>query len=335
MCSILCLSIAALVWATQLPTVTSDVDPPDAKTLAEWKKYIADSGPLYEQGHISETARVLEKAVHAAEHLPALDPRLPSTIHALGFMYQEQGNYAQATRMYLRAIRLWERIGPSQHDALLRSTDNLIGTYVEAHDYRAASKLLTARLPEMEQSATDWRAQATFLNMRSSLAYMDQNYGETERLLRESLALWEQHGPDESSNMAIVLMNLSHVIGTRKRYQEALDVALRADAALERPDPTSGTLLVRSLDYTAVLYVKLGRPNDAERYYGRALAMAREVFGPEGSVLGEIMLRYSAVLRALQRNAEAARMAREARDVISRSGEKRDTVDILALTTMQ
>ena len=298
--------------------------------LAEWRRLLADSGPLYDQGHFREAARTLEKAVHCAERFPALDPRLPTTIHALAFMYQEHGDYAEATGLYLRAIQLWEKIGPSRHAALLKSTDNLIGTYMAARNYRAATKLLMARLPEMERSAVDWRDRATLLDTRSGVSYIGHDYGEAERLLRESLALWEQHVPQENGNLAIVLMNLSHVIGCGKRYQEALDLELRAIAVLDERGPDSGSLTVRALDTAATLCMKLGRAADAERYEERAVRKAREVFGPDDPVSARVMLGYAQVLRALQRGEEAKILARDANDVLRR-GEKLGTVDVLSL----
>ena len=107
-----------------------------------------------------------------------------STIHDLAFIYQMQGQYAAATRCYLRAIRLWERMGPSEHPALLRSVDNLIGTYVENHEYRAAKKLMAWRLPEMEQSAAIWKERAILLNMQAGLAQVERRYDDAERLFR-------------------------------------------------------------------------------------------------------------------------------------------------------
>jgi tetratricopeptide (TPR) repeat protein len=332
MASTVYLSISVLLWVIQVPEAAfpSALDTP--KDIAEWKKCIADSGPLYEQGRFSEAARVLEKAVHYAEHFGALDPRLPTTIHALAFLYQQQRKYAEATRLYLRAIQLWEMIGPAQHNALLQSTDNLIATYVDSHDYRAAKKLLAWRLPEMEQSATKWRDRATLLNTRAGIADIERRYDEAELLFGESLALWEQHVPEEDQNLAIVLMNLSHVLLVTKRYRVALEVELRALATLEKLGVTTSSLALRALDSVALVYAKLGRPIDAEHYYQRELATADRVFGPGHAVSAQIMLRYSLVLRRLQRHTEAKLMARQAHEILRRSGQTPAAVDVLALT---
>jgi len=126
-------------------------------------------------------------------------------------------------------------------------------------------------------------------------------------------------------------MNLAHVLAGEKRYQEALDADLRALATVERLDATAGSLEVRMLDYAASLSLKLRRPTDAEQYYRRALPAARRVFGPEDGNVGQLMLRYSAVLHELQRRAESKIMAREGRQLLARNGLKAETVDVLGL----
>jgi tetratricopeptide (TPR) repeat protein len=331
---ILCLPVAALVLATQLSATTPAANTTEPPNFAEWQKCVAEGDALYQAGKFAEATRVLEKAVHYAEHFPDRDPRLPVTIHGLAYADQERGDYPEAISLYLRAIRLWERIGPSQHTALLRSTDNLIGAYVEAQDYRAAKKLLAARLPEMERSATTWRDRATLLNTQSSRAYMERDYAAMERLLRQAVALWDEHPAEEGGNKAIVLTNLAHVLALTKRYPEALDVALRASGLSEKPGSAPGSLAVRTLDYAGSLAAKLRRPAESEQYYLRALSAAEETFGPDSAVYGAIMLHYSGVLRALQRPLEAKLTARAAKAVLQRSGQSA-VVDVLGLTAVQ
>lgn len=327
MCSQYYLPIAAVLCAIQVHGGGSFDGAPEPQDLIEWRKYIADSGPLYEEGHFREATEALEKALRHAERFGPLDVRLPTTIHALGFLYQEQGKYSKAANLYSRAIHLWERIGPDQHDAILQSTGNLIGTYMESHNYSAASKLMASRLPEMELSATKWKDRAILLNLRASLAETEHRYSKAESLYRESLALWEQHGPTEDKNIAIVLMNLSHVFATTKRNQNALDMALGSLAILEKLDPTVRPLTIKALDHAGMLYMRLRRPGDAERLYRRALTLVESSFGQDHTVRAYIMLRYSPVLRALHQDSRAKTMATEAETILRRSGQTL-TIDV-------
>ena len=327
MCPVLCVTVAAFLCLSQIST-----DLPDAQALSAWQKYRDDGRLMYSLGHFTEAAGELEKAVHSAESFPAPDPRLAATIHSLAYVYQQQGRYPEAENMYLRAIGLWERIGPSQRAALFRTIDNLIGTYVEAKDYRAARKLLESRLPEMERSVTQWKERATLLDTRSGLAFMERKYGEAETLLREALVLWEQYATCPESNHAVAYINLSHVLGSTGRSQEALEMAEKAMGILEKLDAGHDSLLLRVLDYAASLSLKLGRPADAEQYYQRALPTARRMFGAEDSHVAQIELSYSTVLKMLHRGAEAKLMAGEAQAMLRSGGGRRAPVDILALT---
>jgi len=297
-------------------------DPP---YLVQWRECMAESGPLYEAGRLDEATKVLERALEYARHFAPGDPRLARTIHAVGFLYQQQGKYSAAASQYRRAIHLWEQIGPQQHDALLQSTDNLIGTYLESGEFDAARKLMESRLPEMEQSTADWENRATLLNMRAALAETRHRLGEAESSYRESLALWKQHARDKNS--AIVLMNLSHVLSEMKRYQNGLDAMMEALAILEKLDATVHPLVILSLDHAGSLYMKLRRPADAGTAYNRSLRMAETTFGAEHILTCAIMLRYSAALRALGQHDQAKVLAGKAKTMLGRSKE-RLTVDV-------
>jgi hypothetical protein len=69
---------------------------------------------------VSEATRALEKAVRCAEHLPA-DRRLSKSLHALAFLYREQGKHRVAASLYLRVIGLWQKMGAAGHDGLTQS----------------------------------------------------------------------------------------------------------------------------------------------------------------------------------------------------------------------
>jgi tetratricopeptide (TPR) repeat protein len=327
--SLSCLVMVALA-CVHLTEGASEPGPVEGGSLTDWRACLAESGRLYEEGRFNEAERVLSKAVHYAEQFAELDHRLPTTIHALGFLYQEQCKYAEAKACYLRAIHLWQRIGPTQHDALSKSIDNLIGTYMENHEYRAAEKLMAYRLPEMEQSV-NWEDRATLLNMRGALALRKRRYGEAEREYQQSLALWEEHAGGEDKNITSVLLNLSQLYETTKRYQQALDVGTRAATILERSDPTVRPFLARALDNVAFILVKLSRYSDAERFYYRALDIAREVFGPDHPFSGQIMLSYSGVLRKLKQKRQAEALVNEAQAILCRSKQPRETVDIFEM----
>jgi tetratricopeptide (TPR) repeat protein len=327
----LCLLLSmALLSLAQVPETASSAPPPDTPYEAEWKARIAEGGRLYQDGRVAEASRAFQKAVGCARHFGALDPRFSTTLHALAFLYREQGKYQEAAQLYQRVIRLREKMGPAAKAALAQSIDELIGTYMEARNFRSARTLIEQRLPEMERSAREWKDRVALLDMRATLALTEHSYNNAESLFRQAMALRMEHLPAGDQGIAIASMNLSEALASARRYQEALDADLRALAILDRLDATSSTLLIRVLDHAAMLSVKLRRPAVAESYYQRALAAARESLGPDHSLVGLIMLSYSAVLRSLGRNAEAQIMTAEAQGILRRSREAVNVAEITA-----
>jgi hypothetical protein len=130
---------------------------------------------------------------------------------------------------------------------------------------------------------------------------------------------------------AIALMNLSKVLGSTRRYHDALGTELRALAILQRLGPTADRLVVKALDRTVFLCMKAGRLIDAELFCQQALALATQVYGPEHPSVARILLQDAAVLRGLRRNAEAGRITKSARAILQRASAN-ETVDILTLT---
>ena len=191
---------------------------------------------------------------------------------------------------------------------------------------------MESRLPEMERSAAEWRDRAMFLNMRGSLAEAEGRHGEAERFYRESLALREQHAPAQNPGIgreaAIVWMNLSYVLAASTRDEAALDAVLRALPRFEKLGAADRPLVIQALDHAGTLYLKLKRFQDAEAFYGRALAMARVTFGPDHIRSGYIMLHDSAALQKLGDEGQAKKMAGEAQAILRQAEREGKTVDV-------
>jgi len=284
--------------------------------LILYRQSLADADKYYVAGNFAEAERSVATAVRCAERFPPLDPRLPTVVHALAFLEQEQGKYSEAIAGYTRAIHLDEKIGPSQHQAMLMSIDNLIGIYIETRDYKQAKKLLDIRLPEMEQSS-EWQDRAAVFNLKASLAALDRRYSEAESWYRQSLDLWQRHG--DQKNSATVLISLSEMCVAANRYQDALDAELRALALFESLGAKMSPFVAQTLHGAAFSLDRLNRLAEAESYYERALAASREVYGPDHFFTAEVMQHYADLLRRMKRKPEAASMAAQAQSILGRT----------------
>jgi tetratricopeptide (TPR) repeat protein len=306
--------------------------PTEDQTDKEWSEFLSESGHLYQEGRIRDATRALEKAVHCAERFKPLDPRLPQTLHTLASLYRIQSNYEAATALFVQAIALYEKAGPMQHDAMLHSEDDLIATFMQAHNTRAAKKLLARRLPESERSVKTVLDQIALLGMRATMAETERRHAESEQLLREALALLGQYYPEDYKDFVTASLNLSEVLFNAKRYQDSLDTVLRAIATSEKAGDVLGPLLVVSLDFAGYVCFELHRFAESADYYARALDTSKRVFGPGVFSVAQVMLHYSNALRALKRNSEAATIALEAETLIGFTGA---SVDVLQWRPMR
>jgi len=82
--------LTLVVFHGQLGIAVYASELPEPGVIEEWRKLLAESARLYEDGRFPEAENILAEAVRRAQHFTPLDPRLPTTIYALGFLYQVQ-----------------------------------------------------------------------------------------------------------------------------------------------------------------------------------------------------------------------------------------------------
>jgi len=303
----------------------------DSADLSDWHNRIAESNLFYNQGRLRDATLMMESALKSAERLPELDDRLPMTIHSLALLYHEQGRYTEAVSHYLRAIRLWKKIGPSQQTALVDTINHLIAAYVEAQDYRTARKLMKFVLPELDRSASTPQDRFTLLQMRAALEVINHDYERAVNTYHEALEQVQQGNWvsfERDREIGIAWLNMSEVFIATKKYQRALEANSLASAQFERLGSRVHSLLVRALDQATYILLKLQRPVDAGQCSSRAIELAQTVFGADHPVVAGVMLRHADVLHALHDNALAKAMTKEAHAMLERSAQPRFTVSI-------
>jgi tetratricopeptide (TPR) repeat protein len=325
---ILLLSLILALPSQSLAQESADVE--------DWHQRVAASDRLYKQGRLREATVMLESALKSAERFPSDDSRRPTTIDAVAMLYQETGRYTEAISYYLRAIRLWKRIGPSQHRKFLNTMNHLISTYVETKDYRTARKLLNVVLPELDRFAMTPRDRFQVLQMRASLEAGNQDYRRAVDTYHQALEqLQEGNWPvlvERSRETGIIWLNISEVFIASKEYEHAWDANTAALAQFEKVGPMVNSLLIRTLDRASFILLKLHRPVDAGPMSSRALELAQTVFGADHPVVAGILLRNSAVLHALHDNARAKEMDKKAQAMLKRTDRTPFTIDVTGLT---
>ena len=116
-----------------------------------------------------------------------------------------------------------------------------------------------------------------------------------------------------------VLNNLGAVYAESGRSSEALASYQRAlEIGERRVGPDHPELIILLANTGAAHYFAAG-PERAEPYYRRALDIGERRLGPQHSLVGKVMLYYAAVLKRMDRKAEAKQYQRRAKAILSAS----------------
>jgi tetratricopeptide (TPR) repeat protein len=158
------------------------------------------------------------------------DAGLARSLFGLGEELGAQGRAGEAERSLRDALALQKRLFPGANDATARTLDELAWTINERDLNEAVPMLQSAVAMERElwgnQPYPDY---ANALNDLAMLLRSKSEYTESERLLRESLAMQRRLLGDKHPNIAIGLTNLALVLhlkgdleGANSTYRQAL-----------------------------------------------------------------------------------------------------------------
>ncbi len=83
----------------------------------DWDRHMRAGDAAYQQGNYAEAVKQTKAALSLAEAFGPNDPRLAQTLNNLAFLYETQGNYAEAEPLFKRALAMREKVlGPTHPD---------------------------------------------------------------------------------------------------------------------------------------------------------------------------------------------------------------------------
>ena len=80
-----------------------------------WEKYMKAAKAAFDQGQYAEAEKQLAAALKQAEKFGERDPRLASSLNALGLVYDRQGRYAKVAPLYRRSLAIAEKVLGPEH----------------------------------------------------------------------------------------------------------------------------------------------------------------------------------------------------------------------------
>ncbi|XP_018011097.1 kinesin light chain isoform X3 [Hyalella azteca] len=183
--------------------------------------------------------------------------------------------------------------------ARLRTLHNLVIQYASQGRYEVAVPLCKQALEDLERtSGHDHPDVATMLNILA-LVYRDQNkYKEAANLLNDALAIRKKTLGDNHPAVAATLNNLAVLYGKRGKYKDAEPLCKRALEIREKVLGRDHPDVAKQLNNLALLCQNqisqderrgvprdemIGKYEEVERYYQRALEIYENKLGPDDS----------------------------------------------------
>ena len=219
---------------------------------------------------------VLERAL-GAEH-----PDVAASLNNLAALYQSQGKYDEAERLYRRALANQEMVLGPAHPHVGTSLNNLAAVYQSQGKDGDAEVLYRRSLAIREKALGPKHPDvANSLNNLGEFYRRQGEYDEAERLYRRSLAIEERVLGPQHPDVAVSLNNLANLYHAQRKYDEAEPLLRRALAIKERALGPQHLRVATSLGSLAELYHNQGRYDEAEPFFRRALAVWEKALGPE------------------------------------------------------
>lgn len=268
------------------------------------------------------------------ENWPTYDRLLPHSLACAGFIHTfslefaqaglllirtgvylaARAEYAQAERLYRRALEIYENAMGSEHPQTATALNNLAELYRIQRRHKEAEQLCQRALAIREKVlGQEHPHTAQSLNNLALLLSDQEMDADAEALLRRALRIREKVLGKEHPDTANSLNNLAMLLSNQRKYEEAQPLHWRALAIREKSLGPAHPYTANSLSNLAYFLNHQGKPTEAEPLYRRALAICENALGPNhpGTVGVRSNLIY--LLRAQRRNIEADALEKSAK----------------------
>jgi tetratricopeptide (TPR) repeat protein len=186
----------------------------------------------------------------------------------------ELGRFDEAKRHLKYSLALWDQQTAKLEPGCLRATNNLIALYTETKQFGRAQKLgedtLATHKDDLDRHPSE---RVHTLHNLATVYYFRGRYQDAEHLLRDAMAILEQHGSGEDPQIMYVLVTTASVLVRNGKPEQALDLVQRARSIGERIFGREHVVLARALIVESAAYRSLNRTAEAAVAVQKALAI--------------------------------------------------------------
>jgi tetratricopeptide (TPR) repeat protein len=233
----------------------------------------------YATGRFSEAETLSYKALRSAEKA---DDKyaVAAAYSALGDIYHAQLRFAEAERVYQKALTIFGDL-PGQSHALAIVWRNMAGVLTAQMRFNAAAEALNrASKFLVKGQVKDPHLHALILNGSGVVQFYQ---GKTKKAKASFLRATEfQLRPATPWDLDLgdVLNNLGRVYQTKRQYAKAEEAYLRSLELITQRLGATHPNLATPLDNVGSLYREMGRYKEAEEHLRRSLAIEEEAAKP-------------------------------------------------------
>jgi len=301
-----------------------------------------------EQRRVSQYVQAERTLRLALGAKPRDDASAAALLNVLGNLITDQARYAEARQAFETALRLspgqsrnrlfaliglgdverltrqWQPAVTHLNEALAvsRSVENggwepvalrgLGVTYSEMGDTARAEPLLRRALARFEATPALSTQYAETLVALGTVYAQDRKPALAEEAFNRALKTSQGIAADDSVT-AQTLQLLAALLVRENRFPEAVEYAKRAFQIAQATLGEVGPSVASALGGIAFVEAKSGDFHDAEKHFGEALRMLREIGLDNSDVSCLLMTQYASVLRKLHKRAEAKDLEAQAK----------------------
>jgi tetratricopeptide (TPR) repeat protein len=281
----------------------------------DWLRLYKTAYELQSHQRYGESAALYTSALKAAEGDGLEGLPVALCLSNLGYVRQQMGEVRVASRMYARALSIFERDLPAGDHRIFDTVLNLSNVHLASGETSRAEALIRRFLEQGKAQTPEERA--ALVEELGTIALERGDLADAEQMYRESLAAFLQNGSDKE-RIVVALGNLSVVCGRLGDIRRARDYIDRAQAVLASVSNPSPSVEVKTWATSAALLFREHRLYEADEQFQKVIARCERAFGSENYLLGYVLNSYARCLSEMNRKKEARQMERQAKTILDR-----------------
>lgn len=229
-------------------------------------------------------------------------PDLVPDLNRLASVFIAQKKLGEAEYFYMRSLGIAQNSLAPEHPQVTATLDGLAALYRDQRRFPEAESLMRRAVVNRESTLGPSHPEvASALDGLAWVLFAQKKYGDAEDGYKRSLAIWETVLGPEHPSVATSLDNLAVLYATQERFDQAAPLYRRALAIREKQT-------VASLNNLGLVQAMRGEAEEARGLYALALTVGETGFGRESQAILPTLDNYAALLRRLDRKAEAGKM---------------------------